>query len=122
MKKFFLSSILCLIALVTHAAIIIDGIPYNLSGNTAEVAGVYLGFHSGAVTIPSSVTYKDMVFTVTSIGEGAFRYCSSLTAITIPESVTSIRESAFEGCSSIASINIPESVTSIGDGAFAECM
>ncbi len=34
---------------------------------------------------------------VTSIGNGAFYYCSSLTSVTIPESVTSIGSSAFFG-------------------------
>ena len=57
---------------------------------------------------------------VTTIGYGAFGYCTSLTDITIPESVTTIGDNAFYGCSSLASINLPSSVTSIGNYAFAE--
>ncbi|MDO4307704.1 MAG: leucine-rich repeat protein, partial [Eubacteriales bacterium] len=52
---------------------------------------------------------------VTSIGYGAFRYCSSLSSVTIPSSVTSIEYEAFEGCSSLRSVTIPSSVTSIGE-------
>ena len=63
-------------------------------------------------TIPNSVT---------SIGSGAFRYCSGLTSVTIPNSVTSIGNSAFMGCSGLTSITIPNSVTSIGNNAFADC-
>ena len=58
---------------------------------------------------------------VTSIGYGAFEYCSGLTSITIPNSVTSIGDYAFKNCSGLTSITIPNSVTSIGDYAFYGC-
>ena len=58
---------------------------------------------------------------MTSIGDGAFSYCTGLTSITIPSSVTSIGYSAFIGCSGLTSITIPSSVTSIGNYAFYRC-
>ena len=58
---------------------------------------------------------------VTTIGEGAFAYCSSLASVTIPDSVTTIGQYAFYSCDSLTSITIPDSVTSIGNGAFAWC-
>ena len=63
-------------------------------------------------TIPNSVT---------SIGDGAFAYCSGLTSVTIPNSVTSIGEFAFSHCSGLTSVTIPNSVTSIGEYAFSGC-
>ena len=63
-------------------------------------------------TIPNSVT---------TIGDGAFRWCKSLISINIPNSVTTIGDRAFAGCESLTSINIPNSVTTIGDEAFSEC-
>ncbi len=65
-----------------------------------------------SVTIPNSVT---------TIGEGAFEYCSGLTSVTIGSSVTSIEENAFNNCRGLTSIAIPNSVTSIGLFAFQHC-
>ena len=62
-----------------------------------------------SITIPDSVT---------SIGSGAFSWCSSLTDITIPDSATSIGSGAFEHCISLTSVAIGNGVTSIGDRAF----
>ena len=73
------------------------------------------------VTIPETVAYNGTTYSVTSIGYGAFVYCSSLTSVTIPNSVTSIGYGAFEGCSSLTSVTIPNSVTSIESSAFYRC-
>ena len=58
---------------------------------------------------------------VTSIGNGAFFYCSGLTSVTIPNSVTSIGYSAFAFCSGLTSVTIPNSVTFIPEAAFSGC-
>ena len=94
---------------------------YNLStsGNTAEVT--YGNYKFSSVTIPSSVIYNGVSYTVTSIKNDAFFECFSLTSITIPNSVTSIGEYAFYKCSFLTSITIPNSVTSIGKFAFNGC-
>ncbi len=69
------------------------------------------------INIPSKVNYDGITYTVTSIGDKAFRYCHKLGSIIIPESVTSIGDSAFQS-SGLTSITIPEGVTSIGTSVF----
>ena len=71
--------------------------------------------------IPASVEFNSVTYSVTSIGESAFRDCSSLTSVTIPNSVKSIGEYAFRDCSSLTSVTIPNSVTSIGYYVFDGC-
>ena len=66
----------------------------------------------------ASVTIPD---TVKSIGINAFWYCTSLSEINIPDSVTTICRYAFEGCGSLKSISIPDSVIRIAEGAFSSC-
>ena len=70
--------------------------------------------------VPSITTFV-VPDDVTSIGLGAFEYCSGLTSVTIPNSVTEIGGSAFRFCSSLMSIIIPDSVIRIGSHAFTEC-
>ena len=97
---------------------VVDGIGYVFSGTTATVSS---GNYSGDIVIPESITYNNSKYSVTSIGDGAFRYCSSLTSVTIPNSVTSIGNFAFNECSGLTSVTIPNSVISIGNYAFNEC-
>ena len=154
MKKLFT----LFLALVASVGIIyasdtqVDGIWYDFdeSNKTATVTyrgrsfDSYYDEYSGSIVIPASLSYNGITFSVTSIGDEAFRecfsltsvtignsvtsigerafwYCESLTSVTIPNSVTSIGYCSFCGCSSVTSITIPNSVTSIGDGAFASC-
>jgi len=74
-----------------------------------------------SANIPSSVTYSGITYSVTSIGDDAFLFCTSLTSITIPNSVTEIGWSAFSGCTGLTSVTIGDGVTSIGQYAFAGC-
>ena len=76
---------------------------------------------SGAVTIPDTVSYNGINYSVTSIGESAFSGCDALTQVNIPNNVTSIGSSAFQYCSTLTQVTIPNSVTSIGYSAFYDC-
>ena len=106
----------------------VGGIWYDFDSSTKTASVTYEGDapeygseYYGSVVIPETVTYNGITYSVTSIGGGAFAYCSSLTSVIIGESVKSIGERAFEDCSKLTSVTIPNSVTSIGDSAFRGC-
>ena len=61
--------------------------------------------YSGNVNIPSSVTKAGVTYSVTAIGENAFRNCTGLTSVTIPEGITSIGKHAFSDCSDLTTVN-----------------
>ena len=127
MKKFYFLFLLTLLPLMTSAAgqVEIDGIWYVLDSisdtKTASVASNPSGKYSGSIDIPESVTYGEVTYSVTSIGDDAFYYCPGLISVTIPNSVTSIGRWAFCVCGSLTSITIPNSVTTIGNAAFCGC-
>ena len=128
MKK-ILSLILTLVATTTLWAYDFRSgdLYYNITSDTTVKVTYQYDWSSNnyagltTVTIPETVTYNDISYSVTGIGDLAFLRCSSLTSVIIPNSVTSIENSAFSGCISLTSVTIPNSVTSIGDEAFFDC-
>ena len=93
MKKRFTACLTTLILSVLFSisasagVVEVDGISYDISGTTATVTygeKEYLG----DIVIPKSITFKKWIYSVTSIGDYAFAFCSGLTSVTIPNSVT----------------------------------
>ena len=130
MKNYFLLlTLLCLSLSARAHDAEVDGIFYNLdtANRTATVTykgdnyNSYSNEYSGDVVIPETVTYKGITYSVTSLGNGCFYYCSSLTSITIPNSVMSLSYCCFYDCSNLTAITIPNSVTSLGGRCFSGC-
>ena len=81
-----------------------DGFYYKITGdNTVEVAPGENKYSDDKI-IPETVTYQDVTYTVTAIGNGAFGNCVDLTSVEIPNTVTAIGNDAFQGCESLTSV------------------
>ena len=135
MNKILLLSILSLFSIIDvyaydFAEVNDDGviIYYNSSGNNATVTYQSTSDrgYSGNVVIPSQVIHETVTYSVTSIGDDAFRSCSGLTSITISNSVTSVGNYAFSDCSGLTNVVLEDGTTPLSfyyyaDQTFANC-
>ncbi|MBO4840597.1 MAG: tyrosine-protein phosphatase [Bacteroidaceae bacterium] len=74
--------------------------------------------YTGDITIPAQVTYEDVTYNVTGIGDYAFR-SSGITSITLPEGLVSIGKEAIYK-TKITEITLPNSVTKLGESCISE--
>ena len=86
----------------------------SLSGLLGDAFSGNSDKYSGEVVIPSTVTYNNTTYTVTSIANLAFAGCHKVTSIVVPESVTAIGKGAFWDCSALTSITLPEKLDILG--------
>ena len=95
--------------------------------NTVEIVRVKLlgsaqpPLPSGDLVIPSTVKFKNTVYSVISIGESAFAGAEELKSVSIPSSVRRIGDKAFSDCTGLQSLVFPGSTPSIGEKAFENC-
>ena len=84
-----------------------------------------LADYVGGVTIPETVNYNSVDYTVVAIGADAFNkgcFSNDLSgSLVIPNTVRLIGPRAFLGCWFTGSLVIPNSVISIGEWAFHNC-
>ena len=102
-----------------------NGLYFDIDVTTREAtlinSGSY-GTYSGTINIPETfVGAKNLTYTVTAIGDNAFRNCPNLTAVSIPVTVETIGAYAFYGCSGLTELAIPNLVDDIGAYAFYNC-
>jgi hypothetical protein len=79
--------------------------------------------YRGIINIPSTVLNVNdgETYSVTAIGEEAFRECNDLESVIIPDGVETIEAKVFFNCTHLVSVTIPESVATIGKFAFCSC-
>ena len=103
-----------------------DGIYYLVNDNSAATVSVTYSTtsgnsYSGSVTIPSQVTADNVTYTVTCIGDSAFRRSTGLTSVSLPATVTELDKYAFYGCTGLTSVVLPDSLSYIGARVFYNC-
>lgn len=135
LKKLSLSVLLAATGLLPAAAdeVVVDGIKYITDASTHTASVTYhvyseggstsenANYYVGEITIPETITIEDVDFTVTSIGERAFRTCNQLTKVTLPNTITSIGSCGFEHCKALTEVILPASVKTLADWSFANC-
>ena len=78
------------------------------TGQDVSVAAANPTTLSGEVTIPATVTNDGVVYTVTSLTNSGFGYCSNLTGLNLPETLTSIGYYAFSTGEAFETISVSE--------------
>lgn len=97
-----------------------DGFTFDLYKAT-KTGSIYATTNKGDITIPSKITYNNVIYTITQFG---FVDSKDITSVKIPETITTIPNKCFNcfapGTScELTTLEIPNSVTSIGEEAFA---
>lgn len=98
----------------------VDGIRYeilSLSPNIVKAIGVSGAIPNGNYTFPELLSKDDFDFTITTIGNSAFRNIG-VTTLSLPSTVTTIEFRGFRDNQNLTSVTIPANITAIGNEAF----
>ena len=93
----------------------------NSDGKTARLTGVASAIE-GDIVIPYECNIGGVIYSVTSLYQGAFMNQSKITSVIIPNTVTMIQTGAFQGCSALTSAILPDNLSTLGGYAFSDCV
>ena len=101
----------------------VGGLTYEVTDQTAKTVDVtdFTDELPSTVTIPATVSYGGVTYTVTAIASEAFDKNETITEITISEGITSIGDYTFNKCVALTTVNIPARLTYMGEYVFDGC-
>ena len=105
------------------SAFTVGGLTYKVTDQTAKTVDVtdFTDELPSTVTIPATVSYGGVTYTVTAIASDAFSQNETITEITISEGITSIGDYTFNKCVALTTVNIPARLTYMGEYVFDGC-
>lgn len=116
--------LICLMAMVSAKAqtiVTVDGLKYSLNGAYASLYGVAKGNTSEKITVPATIVYEGLTYTVNVISTDAFNGSNGeykyVNVVILPNTIKTIGGRAFNN-SGITSVKLEEGVESIGGYAF----
>ena len=104
---------------ITTSTFIRGGIIYRIiDGSVVEVAGPTYDFSSSELSIPESVTFSNVTFSVDAIGASAFEGCA-ISSVTLPAGLSSIGSNAFKNCTNLSEVRSLSCGIAIGSDCFS---
>lgn len=106
-----------------------DGIDYKAiyagDGNFAEVTFPSGNMYTGAITIPATIAYEGIEYTVRGFdntdGMSPFVGNMFVTALNLELRIDTLRAMQFMGCTRLADLKLPETLRYIGSECFRNC-
>lgn len=75
-----------------------------------------------SITVPEHTTYYLTYYSITAIGDEAFKGLSQMKEVKIEYGTKTIGRAAFQDCTGLKSITLPSSVRTISPDAFKGCI
>ena len=95
----------------------VNGMKYGTTSDTSTECTLIEGQTTAVLSVPETVEYDGVTYTVTAIGNSSFTSDATIKHVYLPKSVKSIGSYAF-AYSKIEDIVLPENLTSVGSMAF----
>lgn len=101
---------------------VMGNVKYKVTGKkSVTLTGVRDKQIAKDIKIPATVTYNDVTYNVTEIGQGAFQRCPNLFGVSGGKNVKKIGDNAFAYCTNLNGVITGKNLTNVGKKVFYKC-